>query len=368
MLCEDFKNGINLGGWLSQYEFLAEDPNSEEGLRAHFEAFITEEDIKRIRAWGFDHVRLPLSGYLLFDQGTCTLRPIALEQVHRCIEWCAAAGLNVVVDLHDFYGNVYGAMNEPMPLLADAELREQLVVAWRLIARELKDVEAPTLMFELLNEVSDASGAYDLDDPTGLRYDEARNAGLLWNSLAGECLAAIREVDPDRLVLVGSNGQNSVAYLKQLHVFDDPRVVFGFHYYDPQAFTHQRASFSDEMCEYGQEVTYPGSIQGFSAYLKEHPAWRQKHALTCDELVNDRALMEKLLGFAFDFKRRTGAELYCGEFGVIGHAPGDSARRWAEDFTSILDSHGIGHALWTYKSLDFGLLDLAGNPASSLLG
>lgn len=68
MIFQTFHNGINLGGWLSQYEFLASQPLTDMNLKTHFDSFITEKDIRQIAAWGFDHVRLPVSGYLLYDQ------------------------------------------------------------------------------------------------------------------------------------------------------------------------------------------------------------------------------------------------------------------------------------------------------------
>ena len=65
MLFEKFKQGINLGGFLSQYEIVA-DLSSEETKKKHFETFIQEQDIQKIAQWGFDHVRIPMDGYLFF--------------------------------------------------------------------------------------------------------------------------------------------------------------------------------------------------------------------------------------------------------------------------------------------------------------
>ena len=56
MIFQTFHNGINLGGWLSQYEFLASQPLTNVNLKKHFDSFITEKNIKQIAAWGFDHV------------------------------------------------------------------------------------------------------------------------------------------------------------------------------------------------------------------------------------------------------------------------------------------------------------------------
>ena len=44
-----YMHGIDIGGWLSQCDYSKE----------HLDNFITEEDIKRIKGWGCDHVRVP---------------------------------------------------------------------------------------------------------------------------------------------------------------------------------------------------------------------------------------------------------------------------------------------------------------------
>ncbi len=54
---------------------------------------------------------------------------------------------------------------------------------------------------------------------------------------------------------------------------------------------------------------------------------------------------------------QTGQSLYCGEFGVIDRAPHDSRIRWHQDFISLLRQYGIARAVWSYKQMDFGLVD-----------
>lgn len=350
MLCEHFCNGINLGGWLSQYEYFAPQPLNEPNLEKHFSSYITREDLVQIKSWGFDHVRLPVSGYLLYNRAAKALTPLAVKHIDTCVKWCGELGLNLVLDLHDLWGNVYGAMDTPMPLLTQADLRDNFYNIWRLLTEHFAGVgEAASsgfvLMFELLNEVSDATG-------------------YLWNRMYAEAVRRIRQTDKERPILVGSNCQNSVVYLSQLHLLDDPFVFYNFHYYDPQVFTHQKADFSEELSDFGQTVTYPGDISAFARYLKQHPQYAHKYALVAEETQNDRALMEKLLKNARDFTAYSGHELYCGEFGVINSAPQEEAIKWMSDLLQIFGECHIGHALWNYKSLSFGLLDLDGKPAA----
>ena len=52
------ERGINLGGYLSQCVHSTE----------HYDAFIQEEDIRKIASMGFDHVRLAIDYEVLEDE------------------------------------------------------------------------------------------------------------------------------------------------------------------------------------------------------------------------------------------------------------------------------------------------------------
>ncbi len=336
-----YHHGINLGGWLAQYDFTEGAPlDGRPQLERHFDTFITEEDIERIHSWGFDHVRIPLDGRTLSDEDA-VWDEAALQAVHRALRWCGSRQMGVILDLHDFPGNEYGQMSHPIPMLTDPNLTARFVHAWRSLAILLRDWPGRAIMFELFNEISDSTG-------------------YLWNDLCAQAARPIREIDDDRLILIGSNHQNSVNYLTQLNLMDDPNIVYNFHYYDPQVFTHQKAHFSEEMRDFNRTITYPGDISAFADYLAAHPQWRSKHELTAHETRNDRALMERLLADAHKFVQYSGHDLYCGEYGVIDTAPAAEAVKWLEDFWRISDATGFGRALWNYKTLDFGLVNLHG--------
>lgn len=348
MIYENFRRGINIGGWLSQYEFLAEQPLTEEHLRQHWDTFIMETDLKQIAKWGFDHVRLPVSGYFLYNREEGVLNPTALDYIKKCIQWCSNTKLNLVLDLHDLWGNVYGAMEVPMPLLTEEKLKLNFFTIWEELTKACKGIYDIKILFELLNEVSDATG-------------------YLWNRMYKEAIRRIRKIDEQRMILVGSNCQNSVAYLNQLDLVEDPLVFYNFHYYEPQVFTHQRAGFSEEMCEFNQVVTYPGDISDFVTYLEEHPQYQMKYALVAKETKNDSELMRQLLAAASDFVQYSGKELYCGEYGVINQAPPKEAEKWMDDLNEFFEQKKIGCALWNYKTLDFGLLHMDGTVVSEEL-
>ncbi len=349
MLYKLFGKGINIGGWLSQWNCVPVPPVEEEEMKKHFQEFITEENIKQIAGWGMDHVRLPVD-YRIFEKSPSSLEfnREGFYFIDLCADWCQKYGLNLILDLHDMEGNVYGAMESPMPLLTEEGLKKKFCRIWEEITLHFLGRKAPVIMFELLNEVSDGSG-------------------YLWNELCRQAVKVIRNIDKDRYILIGSNEQNSAFRLKELQLWEDDKVFYNFHFYDPQAFTHQRAHFSEEMLLYNKEIHYPGEITGFTDFLLSNRKYIPKYARVCMEDRVDKESMRRLLKDAFDFVKYTDRELYCGEFGVITAARPQDAAAWLKDVMELLDEQRIGHAIWNYKELDFGFVNMENETVSNLI-
>ncbi|WP_040950740.1 glycoside hydrolase family 5 protein [Gorillibacterium massiliense] len=328
-----YRAGVNLGGWLSQYF-----ANLAGG--DHFASFVTEADIAVIAGWGADHVRLPVDFDILENgDAPLTYNEANLERIDRCLGWCEKHGLNVILDLHKGPGQVYGYVPEPNPMLNVEENRVRFLAIWTMLAERYKGI-GNRLVFELVNEISDFTD-------------------YQWNQLYVRAVEAIREVDGERVILVGGNDANSVLTLKELTLTDDPRVVYNFHHYDPLFFTHQLAAFSEDILEYGRVIHYPGEMPEVQAYLNKHPEYLHKLGRQAWE-KNDKQLIETYLRHADHFMTYTGNQLYCGEFGVIDQAQPEDAVRWVRDVVELLDARGIGRAYWSYKEMDFGLVDRNG--------
>ena len=87
-----YMHGIDIGGWLSQCDYSKE----------HLDNFITEEDIKRIKGWGCDHVRVPVD-YNIFQDENGFIES-GFDYVQKCIDWCGNNGINMILDLHKTMG------------------------------------------------------------------------------------------------------------------------------------------------------------------------------------------------------------------------------------------------------------------------
>lgn len=340
---KNFHNGVNLGGWISQYKAYDHE---------HFRSFITEDDIVQIADWGFDHVRLPVDYPVLeSDDAPSEYLVSGFAYIDACLDWCRTNGLGLVLDLHHAPG--YSFTNTLKPetqhlnvLFTQDAAQDRFISLWEAIANRYRDPGIP-IIFELLNEVVLPNSAP-------------------WNTLARLTVAAIREIAPEALIMIGGNNYNSVSELINIDLFDDPGVCYTFHFYEPFLFTHQKARWVKATVEYDQTLEYPGPLKNLEGFLERNPGYREAYGWQLDRSL-DRTLMLEFLQPAFDFLSQTGRELYCGEFGVIETAPQSSARRWHTDLLQILDEYGIGRAVWTYKAIDFGLVDAQGEVQDSEL-
>ncbi len=334
-----FKSGINLGGWLSQYKRYDRD---------HFEGFIKEADIARIAGWGMDHVRLPIDYEILEDDA----KPFAYKEsgfsyIDRCLEWADSRGLGVVLDLHRAPGYSFDAVHGSNVLFEDPALQRRLIALWEELIRRYAGKRGPRIVFELLNEIVLPSSAP-------------------WNSLFRDLRAAIRKVSGDAWIMIGGNEWNSAGTLKELEVVDDPRLIYTFHFYEPMPFTHQKAYWAEEFSGYGADVDFPGTAPGLAEYLEAHPSHRGRLGAYVGEKL-DAAFMASRLIPADEFMKARGKPLYCGECGVIDGAPREGRLNWYRDFIRLMRERDIGYAFWSYKGMDFGLVDGNGEPVDEEL-
>lgn len=318
-----YLKGINVGGWMSQYQDLTDN------LHEHLKTFIREEDIDRIAQWGADHIRLPFESSAMCEE--------TFDYMEKCIEWCNSRGMGVLLDLHFIDGMSFDPLLPENPLFLP-ENQQRFISIWDEVSARLQH-HGDGLCYELLNEVTDGTG-----------YG--------WNRMYPLGVEAIRKREPERVIYVGSNRQNDVNRLAELHLLDDPHLVYNFHYYDPHAFTHQCAPFDQDMAVFRHAYDYPCFFgDELYSYVREHP----EYVARCPGILltrNDREDMKRRLRPASEFIRCTGKPLYCGEFGVISVADESAAARWIADLVDTFRQLHIGYAYWCYKVRDFGLVDI----------
>lgn len=319
-----FKRGINLGGFLSQCVHTEE----------HYDSFIKEEDILKIKTMGFDHVRIPID-YEVFETEDGTRKNEGYERVHRIIKWCEGCGLPAIIDLHKAYGYDFNdaGNKEKNCLFTDAKVQDRFLRLWDSIAEDYSKYE--NVAFELLNEVVEDENAEG------------------WNRLIKRAVEVIRKHSKDTLIIYGGIQWNSAGTIRYLEKPADDRIVFTFHFYEPLVFTHQWAHWMPVMQEI-KTVHYPDKYEVYKE--KSRILGKQgESVLARDYDEMNIAYLRDMVKVAVDSAREKGVQLYVGEFGVIDQAPQEDTLRWFKDVMTVFHEENIGYALWTYKNMDFGI-------------
>lgn len=317
-----YTRGVNLGGWLSQCPY----------QHAHYESFITEKDIETIASWGLDHVRLPVDYEVIEDTGNAEAYA-GFKHIDNCIRWCAANGLNLIIDLHKTPGFSFNSVAENS-LFDDPALQQRFLNLWTSIASRYAGYK-DTVAFELLNEI--------------VEKDSSR-----WNALAHRTITEIRKHAPETKIVIGGIQWNSVHTLELLDQPFDENIVYTFHFYEPFLFTHQRAAWVEQMPKSSKD--YPGDLENYRSTSAAIGAFGSGlHAEGISEM--GPGYMTSLIQNAIDVAAERNVYLYCGEYGVIEQAPSQSVVNWYKDVHGVFEQYKIGRAAWTYKKMDFGISD-----------
>ncbi len=229
-----------------------------------------------------------------------------LAKTDQVLEWSKKRRVKVVLDLHSppggqlSQGGYVAAMGE---IFNRPEAQEHFIEVWRKMARRYKG-NSVIWGFDLVNEPVDDQTAPGCQD---------------WQGLALSAGRAIREIDPERILIVEPPRWGGPSGFEEFNPIPLPRVVYSFHMYEPHRFTHQRVFDKNQA-----PVAYPGEIEGQN--------WNREKLI-------------KAMQPAIDFARKYRMHLYVGEFSAIRWAPG--AEKYLADLTSIFEEQGWD---WSYHA------------------
>ena len=198
---------------------LVGDERGQEFWRQFRERFITEADIERIAAEGFDHVRLAMNARLLMTEAGALIED-GFALVDRLITWCRAHQLWVVLDLHGAPGGQTGTNIDDSPhglpelFIEGGVYTEQTIALWRAIAARYRD-ETVVAAYDLLNEPL----------PNEYQHLYANELATLYQQLT----TAIREVDENHVIVYeGTHWSNNWSIFTAVW---DPNTMLQCHKY-----------------------------------------------------------------------------------------------------------------------------------------
>ncbi|MBI2517046.1 MAG: cellulase family glycosylhydrolase [Opitutae bacterium] len=254
--------------------------------------YVTRDDVRFLRAAGFNTVRLPLNWRLFVTEHA----PFRFEGpgwalLDRVIGWCREEGLYTIIDLHGAPGGQTGANiddSRARPLLFEDPAAQQLTIdLWRALAARYR-AETTVLGYDLLNEpIAD--------------YHNPKKYNPLLAEFYRRLVPAVREVDPHHIIFLGGAQWNT-----QFEVLGPPfapNLAYTFHLY--------------------QDAPVEKSIQRYLAWREKTnvPLWLGESGEESDDWVEKfRLVLEKHdIGWCFWTYKKIGA----GETVATAPAPAD---------------------------------------------
>lgn len=231
---------VNLGGWLVAEKWmtpslfagtqaideytLSQTAEGRARIKRHRQEFITEADIKRLRQWGMDMVRIPVGYWLFMDAAPFVGGTGPLDE---CMRWCERHGMRVLLDLHAVPGSQNGH---------DHSGRVGPVAFWDNAAHQAQAIDVLKIMAERYGASPALWGIQLLNEPfVGLRPWRLRR----WYRRAYD---AIDGLLPPEVRVVFSDGFRP--RLMNGALGRRPRAVMDVHHYQSATMFARRSRLS----------------------------------------------------------------------------------------------------------------------------
>lgn len=294
----------------------------------------SEENLKWMRDWGFDFVRVPMAYpyYLDIDHSrkitpeeVYKIDERQVEKIDKLVTMAHKYDLHVSLNLHRAPGYCINAgFYEPFNLWKDQAAQEAFYFHWNMWARRYREISPKKISFDLVNEPSMRE---DMND----QHSKASTVpGDVYRKVAKGALEAIKREKKDALVVAdGNDVGNSV-----IHEIKDLPIAQSCRGYYPHFVSHYKAPWANKDPDNLPQPKWPGEMGGkyFSRETLEdyYKPWIQ---LT-----------------------KEGVGVHCGECGCWNKTPHDVFLAWFSDLLGVLKENNIGFAIWEFAG-DFGVLN-----------
>ncbi len=326
--------GTNIGGYFSQVDKFTEE---------HINNFITKKDIQQIKDWNFNIIRLPVDHIFFTKNDHLTeFREDRLKQLDRVLKWAEEFDIPIILDLHKCPGHSFDPSERESNDIWNVESnnRNIFLKIWDMLSSRYQNFN--NIMYEILNE------------PV---FPENQ----LWYDLVEDIINIIRKNDQDHYIVIESNlwGDSPNFEMKK---FDDEKIIYSFHFYQPLFITHQLAPWTRfyTLNLYRKITDYPGDINVSPEFFKKIEQAEPMYSKFFKHGINrhwDKDALEEMLKPVLEFKNKYNVPMLCGEFGVYVEAEVQTRTNWLKDLILLFKKHEISYTYWTYKNMDFGIVD-----------
>jgi aryl-phospho-beta-D-glucosidase BglC (GH1 family) len=319
---EHLSRGINTSDWFSQ------SPNDYSVQRLR--TFTTADDIRLIHRLGFDHIRLSVDAEPLIAWQQNRPNGVAfMGELDAVVKIALQEKLAVIIDLHP-------ESRYKQTLLQGTEPVQRFATLWQAIAVHFAPLDPELIFFEIMNEP---------EQPDTYR----------WQGVEAFVAEQIRAVAPNNTIIAAGAKWSGLDDLLLMEPLALPNVIYTFHDYEPFAFTHQGATWTDPAVQPLRNVPYPSTPENVADNLQQEKTLAGQWFVEQYGLARwDAQRVDASLSFAEKWSQLHHVPVYVGEFGVHRPYANTAARaRWLKDMRVAMEKHHLGWAMWDYQD-NFG--------------
>lgn len=314
-----FTKGVNFSNWMEFKNADQIDPD-----------YFGRADFENVKKLGGDVVRIPIH----FEQICSGTKELIIPDnifaiLDRLAEWAEELKMYLIFDFHNST-HADSATSE--------SVEDVLTPIWTQMAEHFKD-STEYIIFELMNEPHNIEVA-------------------LWNGIIERVFKKVRSIDKKHYIVAGGADWNSFAAMKTLPDFQDDKVIYTFHFYDPHTFTHQGASWCHMERVIG--IPFPYDPEKMPP-LPENPTEEEKQKFAAYPKQGSVEAVAQFFDQYVEFSVERNAPIFCGEFGCfIPFIPKEVRTNWYKIVTDLLVERGISRTSWDYYG-GFGIFELTGH-------
>ena len=316
---QHLKHGINASEWFAQH--------SHDYSAKYTDDYTDDADIALMAKLGFDSVRLSIDPVPLeqsMNHWGSGPNADFLARLDRVVDAMLANGLAVQIDIHpeEPYKQAVKNGNEGV---------ERFVMLWRRLAAHYANRDPEIVFFEIMNEP-------EVNDP------------YRWAGIQAAAAQAIREAAPKHTIIATGPNWSDIIDLLTQHPLPDGNMIYTFHFYEPNQFTHQGANWSDPYLIYTHGIPYPATETSLDK-LEQVPDLADRFAQEhywLDHWDAHRIRLE--IDAAANWGKTYNVPMLCNEFGAYRRVTDPASRmNWLRDVRTALEADGIGWTMWDYR-------------------
>ncbi|NJM16171.1 MAG: glycoside hydrolase family 5 protein, partial [Bacteroidales bacterium] len=312
-----FSRGVNLTGW-----FQVPSVNN-----IHFKQY-QRNDFVNIKSLGCNVIRLPINlHFFTYPKPGYILDTNFLAMLDQAVGWAEELELYLILDNHTF---------DPF-VDTDPNIGNILNKVWYQLADRYKNT-SNYVIYEILNE------------PHGIGHET-------WNHVQKKVVDTIRSIDTAHYIVVGGADWNSYNSLDKIPVYEDKKIIYTFHFYEPFIFTHQGASWTTPSLEALANLPFPYNADSMPFFPESLVGTWVEGTFNQYSSTGLASYLETQIDVVSKFDQERDVMVFCGEFGVyMPNSKNNHRIAWYHTVRNILESHNIAWAIWDYHG-GFGIFN-----------